>query len=340
MVARKGHEVEAFLRRPDPAWPVILVYGPNGGLVSERVERIVAACVGDPSDAFQAIRLDGDDIAGDPLRLADEANTIGLFGGKRLIRVRAGSRNLTPCVQPLLQAPPSDAVVVIEAGDLAARHPLRVAVEASRSAVALPCFADEARDIAQVIDEVMQAEGLTIARAARDILLDHVGTDRMLARREIEKVALYCSGRGTVTAADVEAVMSDESGVAVDQVIDAAFLGDMDALDRGLTRLAQEGEDPGMVAGAALRHAILLHRSRIALDGGADIEGVERSARIFFKRKAAFQKQLNRWSTAALEGVLATLREAQTACRRQGHLARPVLSRAFIVVALRVRGRA
>ena len=80
MVALKGAEIDKFVARPDPTRPVVLVFGPDAGLVRERAEALVRASVDDPKDPFQLARLDGDDLAGEPTRLVEEANTIPLFG--------------------------------------------------------------------------------------------------------------------------------------------------------------------------------------------------------------------------------------------------------------------
>src|SRR3954453_6720367 len=96
MVALKGSELESFVARPDPARSVVLVFGPDAGLVSERVDAIVRASVDDPNDPFALVRLDGDTLAADPARLADEALTVPLFGGGRGSPVRAGRRDPPP----------------------------------------------------------------------------------------------------------------------------------------------------------------------------------------------------------------------------------------------------
>ena len=128
MVALKTGDIESFVARPDPARAVVLVFGPDAGLVSERVDAIVKASVDDPNDPFALVRLDGDTLASDPARLVDEATTVPLFGGRRAIRVRAGSRNIVPAVEAVLAAPLRDCRVVIEAGDLKRGAPLRNAV--------------------------------------------------------------------------------------------------------------------------------------------------------------------------------------------------------------------
>src|SRR5262245_12674966 len=87
MVALKAHEADAFVKRPDPAKPVVLVYGPDSGLVGERARALIDSAVDDSNDPFQLVRIDGDDLNGNPLRLVEEANTIPLFGGKRAVWV-------------------------------------------------------------------------------------------------------------------------------------------------------------------------------------------------------------------------------------------------------------
>src|SRR6202051_2657749 len=139
MVALRGKEIDAFLARPDPRRPIILLYGPDAGLVRERAEALLASAVDDPNDPFSLVRLDGDELAAEPSRLVDEAMTIPLFGGRRAIRVRAGSRSFASGVDTLAEAPPKDCRVVIEAGELRPESPLRKAWGRATTAGAMGC---------------------------------------------------------------------------------------------------------------------------------------------------------------------------------------------------------
>src|SRR5882757_7849605 len=125
MVALKGAQIEGFMARPDPKRPIVLIFGPDVGLVRERAEALVHASVDDPKDPFALARLEGDDLASEPTRLVEEANTIPLFGGRRAVWVKAGSRNFAPAVEALIAAAAPDCRVVIEAGDLKRNAPLR-----------------------------------------------------------------------------------------------------------------------------------------------------------------------------------------------------------------------
>ncbi len=54
MTAIKSSDVDRFIAKPDPSQPIVLVYGPDAGLVRERVDALVRASVDDPNDPVRA----------------------------------------------------------------------------------------------------------------------------------------------------------------------------------------------------------------------------------------------------------------------------------------------
>src|SRR5215472_7547533 len=191
MVAVKAAQVDSFVARPNPAQPIVLIYGPDAGLVRERAEALIRTAVDNPNDPFSLARLEGDELAGEPTRLVEEANTIPLFGGRRAVWVKAGARNFAPAVEALVAAPAPDCRVVIEAGDLKRNAPLRVICERAKSAIALPCYVDTERDLVRLIDDEMRDAGLAISPQARAALIPLLGGDRLASRQEIRKLALF-----------------------------------------------------------------------------------------------------------------------------------------------------
>src|SRR5580658_10661715 len=137
MVAIKAADADAFVARPDPARPVVLVFGPDAGLVSERVNALIKALVDDPNDPFALTRLEAEALTAEPSRLVEEAQTMPLFGGRRAVWVKAAGRNIAPAVEALLDAGIAECRVVIEAGDLRRNAPLRALIERAKNAAAL-----------------------------------------------------------------------------------------------------------------------------------------------------------------------------------------------------------
>jgi DNA polymerase-3 subunit delta len=341
VTAIKPSEADAYVSRSDPSRPVVLIYGPDAGLVHERAQALVRVSVDDPSDSFSLIRIDGDELSGNPFRLVEEANTIPMFGGRRAIWVRAGSRNITPSVEAVIAAPSPDCRIVIEAGDLRKNAPLRSLCESAKNAAAIGCYSDGERDIERLIDDELKKAGLSIAPEARAALVPFLGGDRQASRNELQKLALYVHGRDRVTADDVMAVVADASAVALDNVVDAAFAGKPSEVETQYARARGEGMHPGVIVSAALRHVSSLHRMRIAVEEGQSATGVVEGARppIHFRRKSAIDTALRAWNTSRLLDAMSSLSDALLETRLKPHLADAIAQRSMMTLATAARKR-
>ena len=337
MVAIKAADVDAFLARPDPARPIVLVFGPDAGLVSERVNAIVKASVDDPNDPFALARLDGEDLAAEPSRLVEEAQTIPLFGGRRAVWVKAGSRNIAPAVEALIAGPKSECRVVIEAGDLRRNAPLRTLCERAKNAAALPCYADSERDRARLIDDEMRAAGLTLAPDARALSIPLLGGDRQASRNELRKLALYARGQSEVGVDAVTAVVSDASALALDDIVDAAFAGRPAELEAQLAKARTAGTPAGSMLFAAQRQVAQLHKWRIAIEDGSPFSLDAVQPPLHFRRKTLVEAALKLWSVARLGAVMDELADATLESRRNASLADTIAERALLAIAANAR---
>src|ERR1700712_2605483 len=245
MVALRGRDIDAFLNKPDPARPIILLYGPDAGLVRERADALMKSAVDDASDPFSLVRMDGDELAAEPSRLVEEAMTIPMFGGRRAIRVRAGGKNFAGGVDTLSEMPIKDCRIVIEAGELRPESPLRKACERAKTAVAIGCYPDGERDLAKLIDDEMRASNLRIAPDARASLMALLGGDRQASRNELRKLTLYAHGKGEVTIEDVMAVVADASELKLDTIVDGAFAGKPEQVETEFAKAMVAGTYPG-----------------------------------------------------------------------------------------------
>lgn len=337
MTAVAAREVDRAVASRGAAIGLLLFYGPDAGRVSERARVAARAAVADPEDPFQLIRVDGDAVADEPGRLVEEASTFGLFGGSRAIWVRPTGRNLAPAVVACLDVSLVDTLVVVEAGDLSKSSPLRAACEKSPRALALPCYADEERDLGAVITDGLRAYGLSLQPGARELLIDSVGGDRLATRSELAKLALYAHGRETVTIEDVEAVVSDVSPLSYDAAIDAAFCGDHDGL---ASALGQAALSPDAVVALAIRHGMALLSQLVRLGGGTDYRGTaERWRGLHFRRRDSVARQLRIWPESGVSVAILRLQEGALTARHNSALGRAAASAAlFAVAALALSG--
>lgn len=341
MVALRGREIDTYLAKPDAGRPIVLLYGPDSGLVRERADALVASAVDDPGDPFAMVRMDGDDLAAEPSRLVEEAMTIPMFGGRRAIRVRAGSKSFAAGVETLSTEAIRDCRIVIEAGELRPESPLRKVCEKAKTAVAIACYPDTERDLAKLIDDELRVSNLKLAADARASLMALLGGDRQASRNEIRKLVLFAHGQTEVTLDDVMAVVADASELKIDPIVDAAFSGNPVIVETEFTKAMKAGTYPGMIIMAAQRQAASLHKASLLVEEGMSASQAAESGfpRLHFSRKNTVETALRALTPSRLAAIIEQLGIAALETRRQTLLAQDIAQRALMAIAVNARRR-
>lgn len=333
-------QIEGFLRAPDPALRAILVFGPDEGLVRERSQRLAKLVLDDLNDPFRVVEFTGAQLKDDPARLPDEAAAISFGGGRRVVRIRQAADACEAACKSFLQlSTPSDALVVLDAGDLNPRSKLRKLFEAAKNAACIPCYADDARSLPDVIRQALNTHGLSADRDAISLLVQSLGSDRFVTRGELDKLALYMGDEKLVTEAHVRDAIGDSGAAVVDDVINAAASGDFLKLESALTRVLADGTNSVQIVRAAQRHFQRLHIARGNMSGGMSADQATKALRppLMFKVADAFRAQLGLWSEDKLARAFEILTQAETDCKTTGLPAEAVTGRALMALAQAAR---
>ncbi len=330
-----GARIVGFLKAPDPSIRAILVYGPDQGLIRERMNHLIRTVLDDPSDPFRLSELPPALLREEPGRLKDEAAALSFTGGRRVVVVRDAADTLSTAFQSFLETPVGDALVLVEGDDLSARSSLRKLFEASNIAAALPCYADEGADLEAVIRESLASHQLTASPDVSSWLAAHLGSDRALTRSEIEKLALYMGKPGPVTLEDVQACVGDTAALSLDDMINATAEGDHAIAQRTLSRLFSEGTAPIACLRGLLRHFTRLHLAAGLMAQGKSVEQALSSLKPppFFKVSSRMKRQLSLWSPSALGSALDLLGTTEADCKTTGSPVSELCSRAVLQLA-------
>jgi DNA polymerase III subunit delta len=336
MVALKSSGVARFLKSPEPSCRAVLVYGPDAGLVSERASELAGIFARTRRGSTELVRLDDRDFADDPARLEVELRTKPMFAGCSIIRVTAGQRLDAASLKATL-AEPSENFLIVEAGNLRPDSGLRKVFEKDKTAVALPCYADE-RALAGMIDDELAEAGLSIDSDARTYLMTQLGADQALSRSEVAKLALYAAGGESISEDDVDAIVGDAAETALENFVYAASGGDPAVALRELQRLAAAGTDNAAALAALGRHFTQLHRVASAQSAGGSFEDAVKSLRPrpHFKREPVFLAHCKRWGATRLAQALPLIQEAIRRTRKSPELEGPFAERLVLKLAFRI----
>jgi DNA polymerase III subunit delta len=307
--------VPGFLRDPGPV-RVVLLYGEDAGMIRERAEALVRSVAQSLDDPFLIAELGRDQMRD----LPNEAASMSLVGGRRVVRVRDVTDAAADAVRAVLKGT-APALVVLEGGSLPSRSKLRTLLEAAPDGAAIGCYPEEGRALEDTIRSVLQSGGVGIDPDALSWLSQHLGADRASTRAELEKLALYV---GPGNRVDIDAAMTcvgDLAGLSLEDAVFAATAGDVATADRALELAMAEGAAPVQVLRVALNHLQRLHRVRLAMDqqGIAAAEATKAlRPPVFYRVVGAFNRALGLWSAVSLSAAIAAMTEAERGCKRTG----------------------
>jgi len=313
-------QADAFCARPDPAVGLVLLYGPDQGLVAARRRRLIQAVLGQPDDPFRLVELEPDRLVQAPGLLVEEAQAMSLVGGRRVVVVRQAAENLAKPLAALLGLDGHEALVIVEAGELGTASSLRRLAEKTKTAAAIACYRVDGRALDAQLRDLLRQHGLGVEPDAMAFLVSHLGANRELTENEVAKLALYKGEAqgGRVSLADCEAIVGNSAALGIDRLVWAGLVGRPGDAVQFLDRLLGEGQAPVRLVRAFSAMLLRLAVLRARVDAGEAPTAVIDSLRppVHFSQKPAMQRALETWPSARLEAALALALETELACKR------------------------
>ena len=248
--------------------------------------------------------------------------------------------SVTRAAEALLSGTAGDSLTVLQAGDLGPRSSLRRLFESAKDAAALPCYADESRDLDRLIHAVLGADAIEVAPDAAAYLSASLGADRGLTRSELEKLAVYAGAGGRVALDDAASVVGDSAALSVEDLVYAVADGAVEALDASLARLIQEGIAPVRILRAVAAHLLRLQATAARVARGEPPDRAIKALRppVFFRRAPQFQRQLETWRARRLGRALTLLLDAEQGCKRTGMPDAALCGRTLLQISALARG--
>lgn len=335
-------QIEPFVKKPDPAALMILVYGPDEGLVRERVDTIAKTVIPDLKDPFSLTEISGKQLADTPSLLLDEAQSMSMLGGRKVIKLSLTGatdgevKSTEKPVEDALKALRSgDNLVLIEAGDLGKSSKLRTLCESAANAAAVPCYVEDERDLTRLIADSLKAQGFVIESEALVYMAANVIGDRAVVRGEIEKLITYMGKESRrVRIDDVTACIGDSADLSIDLLGKHASSGQFYEADRILKFLLSEGIAAVSILRTLQNYFMRLHITKARVEKGDNLEIAMKRLRpeVFWKHKDAFVAQVSALSMPQLDQILALLMGVEVKCKQTASDPDTLISRAILSI--------
>jgi len=317
-----GAAIRRFLEKPDPKTGAALVFGPNSSLVAEAAQALARWALGGSDDPYAVTKLGEDEIKRDSARLADALAAQSLLGGPTLVWARIEGKAADAAILAALEAieagEPSG-FMLVEGGDLGASSEIAKAFNNAERAAGVVFYEESEAERAGFARDLAKELGLSFDREASELFLAALPSDRGLARKEIEKLALYAHNLGrAISVDDLNALLPLESDGAIDAASLAAVSG---RAAQAVEALARMDALSGVSALRALERRMLqLSELRTLIDQGAspgDAVGKLRPP-VFWKERDAIANQARAWNAKKLAAAFDLLWAAELRAKTAG----------------------
>ncbi len=328
-------DIESFVKTPNPEIRVILVYGPDDGLMRERAATMAKTVVSDLSDPFNVAVLSSDILGHDPARLNDEANAMSMMGGKRLIRVEDAADSLTTLIADYLKNPNDNALIILESGNLTPRSSLRKLCEKEKTAAAVPCYVEDERDLAKFIRDFLSQNNLQAAPDAVQFLSQSIAGNRQKARAELEKLVIYKgSDSSPITLTEAQESCGDMGARGIDDLVYAAAGNNRETALAAYNQLLADGIPFMVILRSLQNHFRRLHNAKARIQDGENITAIMKSLSppIFFKQEKSFAAQASNWRGESLLKVMERLNDLEADCKKTGFPAETLCAQAVLSI--------
>lgn len=280
----------------------------------------------------EKVDLGGAELKRDPVRLADEARSVSLFGDKRIIHVRATGDDAHDAVETLLESPVEGWPVIIVATSATDKSRIAKLLENRADALVGMFHPPDLKSVAGTVRMMADGLGLRMTDDLAERIARSTALDTRMARSEIEKLVLYLDASPqaprTVSAADVDEIcaINDDDGMM--PLVNAVLSGDSRRIPAELSRMREQGINPvGLVLAMERRAGQLVQlagRLGERSDVNAFMQQESDARRVFFRDRNDLTQQLKRWRGARLVRLcerLILLHRTLIADNRNGELA-------------------
>ena len=313
MKPRGEPQLLAALRKADPAVRLYLFHGPDESAAHAYADMLLQAL----GVGAERVSIESPQLRGDPGRLTDEARSLALFGGRRMLLLTGAGEDALAAVELLLASDGVEHPAVLIGPGLKSTGKLVKLAIAHPAAMAQGCYLPEGDKADALVVALARAEGLRATPGAARRLAQAAGGDRAVMAREIEKLALYLDAAPEhpreLDDAALDAIGADLSDGDIGPMVEAMLAGRAAELGAKLAQLRERGASMIPLFRALVRRLMTLAEIRAAIDSGDRADDAAKRAGGFWREVDSNAAAVRRWRADQLSVAITALRQAERA---------------------------
>lgn len=335
MKAKAEDVVRRYRSSPDQ-FQLTLLCGPNVTMCQSLTDELVAPMAG----SAERVDLSIADVGNAPARLTEEASSASLFGDKRYIVLRLNSGEATraaAAIENLLANDNRGDPVFVIAPGMAEKTALGKLITSAANGLIATCYETTPEQAAAAIRSMAGDQGVLLSKEMIQEIAAITNNDLVLARMEVEKIALYLDAtkeepkQPDANILSLLGAQNDEEDISL--LINAALNGEAKILADEIAASRSIGLSEIGLIRIMLSHLTRLAAMRTKVDQGNNIDRIVSHPSVFYKDQKNFARQLRIWSSAAISRLIERLVEMEIKLKSSGQPEHVLLEELLLQIA-------
>ncbi len=312
----------------------ILFYGPNEGLVRDKVNYITQHYLG--TSLYELINFNAKELDNDPHTLDNILRTVSMFYPNKIVIIESIKEKYIKIIEKIILNPPQKVILIIKSENLSRSSKIRSFFENEKSVFALACYEDDIKSLMKTIDSFDQENKIGFDRDIKSYLLQSLSNDRMISKQELEKIKLFCHKNSEkIELDDIKNLLQDSSSKNLNIMNQNVMNGNTAKSSRVIGQLLSEGTNPISLIRSLINYIMRIQITKIEMRKGDSFENAIKALRppVFWKDKDIFQKHCMQWPIQSIEKILSNLLEAEIECKLNSKLSGINCEKSILLIA-------
>ena len=211
----KLYQLQSLLNKLGSPYNAVIFYGTDEGEIQKGFQEVKRFLNVTP-DNFNISSISDDDLKKNSLVLMDEANTVSLIGGQRILLVEDASNLTKQSLVDFLDKQKTNALLIIKSGNLSKSSALRVEAEQNPFVLAFACYPPTESDLQKTISSFLMTAKKSVSQDVLKYLTQKLSSNAGVIEQELNKLLIFIADKKIITIEDVDQIITDSGDTSFD----------------------------------------------------------------------------------------------------------------------------
>ena len=323
---------------------IILLYGPNIGLVDLMYKKTIEILAIDTNDPFSFSKINGDEFKDKPSTLHDNINTLNVFSEKKFILLNLMDVSITKSQENvILEATKTENqnyLLLIKAANLKISSFVRF-FQNTNNSITVPCYEEKITNIHSKLSILFSKHKISFKNDFLKNLICKLGSNSLTNEMEIDKLDVFLTNNKNVTEEMIFTLIAKNDDINFNKVIENCSNGNPSEALRSFENIYDNQATSITIIRMFVNHFKLIEKVLLLFDHNKNLVNVIENIRppIFFKKKEFVIFQCKVWNLKLISLILTRLIELEFKCKLNHAVEKTLLSQFILSTSVLAKNR-